>query len=266
MIGYDDYLVVEDWFLTEAVDKNIANIVNKARQHRQFIERLLFKTEKVKFDIERESIKFLYAHGVLKKGADGSVEFWVPIYKKKLLSAFYPYSNGEGKLFFRRIDLSDLLRENGDINFDRLIENYRDYVRRRSFRYIREKDETGQYLQIKEAALMYSFDTYLNNVLTEIEAKTYLEPHTGLGRSDLIVNHNNREYVIEAKIYRTSFQFKKGKIQVAYYCKSLGIKEGIYLVFVPNTVTLPAVRDEVENIDNIEVKTYIVLYDEDKDF
>ncbi|MCX6584896.1 MAG: ATP-binding protein, partial [Candidatus Aminicenantes bacterium] len=34
LIDYNDYLAVEDWYLTEAIDKNIANIINKARQHR----------------------------------------------------------------------------------------------------------------------------------------------------------------------------------------------------------------------------------------
>jgi hypothetical protein len=61
-------------------------------------------------------------------------------------------------------------------------------------------------------------------------------------------------------------RFEKGKKQLAFYCGSVGIAEGIYLVFVPNTVTLPTIKEGVENIDNIEIKTYIVLYDEEKDF
>ena len=267
LIDYDHYLNIEDWFLTEAIDKNIGNIVNKARLYRQFIERLLFKREKIKFDIERESIKFLHIHGLLKKGSGGFVEFWVPLYKKKLLSAFYPHSNGESDFFFRRIDLDELFFENGDINFDRLIENYKDYVKRRSFRYFREKDkDTGAYLQIKEAALMYSFDTYINNFLAEIGGKSYLEPHTGLGISDLIINYNNKEYVFEAKIYRNNFQFRKGKKQLAYYCRSIGVLTGIYLVFLPNDVKSPEVKDNKEELDGVAVGTYIIEYDEEKDF
>ncbi len=59
---------------------------------------------------------------------------------------------------------------------------------------------------------------------------------------------------------------EKGKKQLAYYSKSIDVKEGVYLVFVPNTVTLPGIKEQVETIDNTEIRTYIVLYDEEKDF
>jgi hypothetical protein len=46
----------------------------------------------------------------------------------------------------------------------------------------------------------------------------------------------------------------------------MGLKEGIYLVFVPNTVTLPVIQEQEETINGIRIRTYIVLYDEEKDF
>jgi hypothetical protein len=42
IIVYEDFLAVEKWFLTEAVDKNISSVINKAKQYRQFVEKLLF--------------------------------------------------------------------------------------------------------------------------------------------------------------------------------------------------------------------------------
>ncbi|HLP44402.1 MAG TPA: hypothetical protein VK469_00540, partial [Candidatus Kapabacteria bacterium] len=98
------------------------------------------------------------------------------------------------------------------------------------------------------------------------EGKSYLEPHSGLGRCDLIINIENNEYVIEFKIFRDIFQFEKGKTQLAYYTKSLGLKEALYLVFVPNTVNLADIREEEETVGDIRTRTYIVLYDEEKDF
>jgi len=92
------------------------------------------------------------------------------------------------------------------------------------------------------------------------------KPHTGPGRCDLVINIKNREYVVEFKIFRDMVRFEKGKKQLAFYCGSAGINEGVYLVFVPNTVTLPGIKEQVETIDNIGIKTYIVLYDEEKDF
>ncbi|MEA3445748.1 MAG: AAA-like domain-containing protein, partial [Bacteroidota bacterium] len=94
-IAYTDYLKVEDWYLTEAIDKNFSNILNKAEEHRHFVERLLFTEDKIPFKIDRPGIKLLYTNGLIKKDRDGSVTFWVPFYKKRLYDAFYPYSNGE---------------------------------------------------------------------------------------------------------------------------------------------------------------------------
>ncbi len=267
ILAYDDYLEVEEWYLTEAVDKNIGNIINKAKQHRRFVERLLFSGEKQKYLVNDERIKFLHSHGLLKKGKDGHVAFWVPMYRKAVYDAFYPYYNGERGLFFKNVDLGSFYIEDKRLNFDKIIDNYKEYVKKRSFKYFREKDEkTGAYKSIKEAALAYSFETYLQVLVQAFEGKSYLEPHTGLGRCDLLINIDNREYVIEFKIYRDNFHFEKGKKQVAYYAKNLGLDSAIYLVFVPNTVNLPAIRENEENIEGITIKTYIVFYDEEKDF
>lgn len=272
MIDYNDYLVVEDWYLTEAIDKNIANIINKAKQHRAFLEKLLFTGEKEKYQVNDEKIKFLHAHGLIKKDKEGYVEFWVPMYMKAVYAAFYPYTNGERGRFLKNIDLRTLfcLGEDGKsrrLNFDLIIGHYKDYVKRRSFKYFREKDPaTGRFKSIKEAALAYSFETYIQALVQVFEGKSYQEPHSGLGRCDLIINIENNEYVIEFKIFRDIFQFEKGRTQLAYYAKTLGLNEAIYLVFVPNTVNLAGVREQKETFDGIVIHTYIVLYDEEKDF
>ncbi|MGE5342745.1 MAG: ATP-binding protein [Candidatus Omnitrophota bacterium] len=272
IIDYNDYLTVEDWFLTEAIDKNIANIINKANVYRNFVETLLFTEEKQTYTVNDEKIKFLHSHGLIKKDKDGNVEFWVPLYKKAVYDAFYPYVNGEKSRFLRHVDLRTLLEPDEEgkgrrLNFDLIIDNYKDYVKRRSFKYFREKDkDTGDYKSIKEAALAYSFETYIQALVQVFEGKSYLEPHSGLGRCDLIINIANREYVIEFKIYRDLFQFEKGKEQVAYYAKQLGLTEALYLVFAPNTVTLPGIREQKEMVGGILIRTYIVQYDEEKDF
>ena len=266
-IDYDNYLKVEDWYLTEAIDKNISNIINKAKQHRRFVESLLFTGEKQPYRINDDKIKFLFSQGLIKKDKDGNVEFWVPMYKKAVYDALYPYSNGERRRFVRNLDLRTLLYPDGRLNFKLLIDNYKDYVKRRSFKYFREKDEkTGEYKSIKEAALAYSFETYIQSLVQVFEGRSYLEPDTGLGRCDLLINIENREYLVEFKIFRDIFRFEKGKKQLAYYARSLKLKEAIYLVFVPNTVKLAGVREQRETVEGVLIETYIVLYDEEKDF
>jgi hypothetical protein len=87
-----------------------------------------------------------------------------------------------------------------------------------------------------------------------------------MGRCDLLLNIGGKEYVVEFKIYQSPSKFKKGKEQLAYYSKTMGLKEGVYLVFVPNTVKLSTVQEQVETIGGITIRTYIVQYDEEKDF
>jgi hypothetical protein len=80
-----------------------------------------------------------------------------------------------------------------------------------------------------------------------------------------IVLHVN----VEGKIDSTEAylcKFKDGKAQLAYYIKSLGLQEGIYLVFVKNTVTNPKIIESVEFFEGIKISTYLVRYDMETDF
>lgn len=267
LITYEDYLVVEDWYLTEVIDKNVSNILKYAKKHRSFVERLLYTEEEVHFDIDREETKVLHTNGLIKKDDRGNIEFWVPLYKKRLYKAFYPYTNGEKKYFFNRLDdFFDLVKDDR-IDFDFLIQNYKDYVKRHTFKAFREKDpETGEYKSLKEAALKYSFETYISLFLDRIGAKFYNEVNTGLGRSDILINYKNQEYVIEAKVYRESYQIKKGLKQLAYYCNSVNIPEGLYLVFASKQLPLKGIVEGVQEVNGVKIRVYVVMYDEEKDF
>jgi hypothetical protein len=114
--------------------------------------------------------------------------------------------------------------------------------------------------------LVYSFETYLNAFLATVEGKSYIEAHTGLGRTDLLINVNNREFVIEAKVYSDITQFKKGKKQLAYYAKSLSLDTAIYLVFVESEITNPNVKEGREWVEGVFIKTYLIPYNLEKDF
>ncbi len=264
-LSYNDYLKVEHWYLNVAIDKNFANILNKAKQSRSFVEGLLFTENKVKFDIDRESIKLLHTNGLIKEDENRNVTFWVPFYKKRLYKAFYPYTNGEKTNMLRSFVVQELFDENNNLKFDTLIYNYKKYVKRRGFKVFRQKDEKNNYKSIKESALIYSFETYIQAFLQVVDGKSYREADTGLGKSDLIINVNSDEYLIETKIYYYESQFLKGKKQLAYYCKSLGLNKGVYLVFYPNNYTYPETFvEKKELIENIEITTYLIEFDESK--
>ncbi len=181
--------------------------------------------------------------------------------------AFYPYMNGEGERIGKMVDGDDYFTENGLLLIDKVIESYKKYALRRSFKYFREKSKNGKYLlTLKEATLVYSFETYLNAFLAVVEGKSYIEAQTALGRTDLLINVNNQEFVIEAKIYSDITQFKKGKKQLAYYAKSLSLDSAIYLVFLESDIKNDKITEIPETIDDVLIKTYLVPYNLETDF
>ena len=267
LLTYEDYLKVENWYLTKVIDKNVANVVKVAEQHRQFVERLLFIEEKIKFTIGRPAIEVLHTNGLITWDENDYVKFWVPLYQKKLFDVFYPYSNGETGIIMRSMPYYEIVDEQGNFNIKRLIGSFKVYIKKRSFRPFREKDKEGNYKSIKEAVIVYSFETYIHAFLEMVGAKSYREAQVALGNTDLIINDAGKEYLIETKIYRYDKQFQNGKKQLGYYANRLGIKEAIYLVFVPNNIQHPEkAKENKETHHGISVQTFLVFYDEEKDF
>jgi hypothetical protein len=264
-LTYEEYLKVEDWYLTEAIDKNFENILKVARKERNFVERLLFTGDKIPFKVDRPSIKLLHTNGLIKKDPNGYVTFWVPFYKKRLYDAFYPYMNGEQYQISRSIFAREYFDNSGEFLMEKLISSYKEYVKRRGFKPFFQKDKNGKYISIKESALIYSFETFITAVLIELKGKIYREADTGLGKSDMIINIANKEYLIETKVYYSPSRFDDGKKQLAYYCKSLGLEKGVYLVFCPSNIRYPeTVKECKENVNDVELSTYLVFYDDEK--
>ncbi len=266
IINYDDYLKVEQWYLTRVIDKNISNIIKVAKQHRKFVENLLFTSKSVRFSIDHPAIEALHTNGLIIWDDNNNIKFWVPLYKKRLFNVFYPYTNGEGGSIAKDLFADDYLLKDNKINFDKLIDNYKQHIKLRSFRPYREKDKNGKYKSIPEAAMIYSFETYISIFIDAIEGKIYREAQISLGNTDMIINVEGFEYFIETKKYYSPKNFKDGKNQIAYYCKKAGIKQGIYIVYIDNTVINTRIKEDNENINNVEVKTYLIRYDEKKEF
>ena len=50
------------------------------------------------------------------------------------------------------------------------------------------------------------------------------------------------------------------------YCNRKGISEGIYIVFIEDCIDMQGVVEGKEVINEVEIKTYLIKYDEVKDF
>ncbi len=263
-IDYSDYLKVEDWYLNLTIDKNISNIINKAKEERSFVERLLFTEDKIPFKINEPHIKQLHTNGLIKRDDEGFVTFWVPLYQKAVYDAFYPYTNGEKNEISITHIPSDFY-ENNKFNISKLIENYKNYVKRRGFKPFMERDKNGNYKSIKESALIYSFETFITAIVQELKGKIYREADTGLGKSDMIINIDGGEYLIETKVYSGVSRFEDGKQQLTYYAESLQLEKAVYLVYMAKRARKSeTLKDNKEKINNIEILTYLIEYDETK--
>jgi hypothetical protein len=141
-------------FLTTRIDRNIANIVNKAKQYKDFIMKVLFE-EDVEFNIEDEKIRFLYQHGAIDE-EKGMVTVKVPLYKMKLIRAFKPIYNSEKRHFpGLREDFNQYFTPQGKINMKKLLDRYRGYAKRRGYKAF----DTEQF---REGAGHYSLDGFIS--------------------------------------------------------------------------------------------------------
>ncbi|MEO0041297.1 MAG: hypothetical protein RL329_745 [Bacteroidota bacterium] len=266
IIEVADYLMVEELYLKEDIDKNISNIINKGNKYRSFVERLLFTEEKVPFQIYKAPIKDLFVNGIIIPDVQKFVTFRVPLYKKCLHDAFYPYLNGEQNRIQKNIDIDEYFTDAGNLNMPKVIEKYKEYAKMRGFRFFLDRDDKGKVVSIREAALMYSFETYISAFLGVVGGSSYIEPHINLGVADITIDINGQKAVVESKVYHNITQFKNGKTQTAYYASRMGLTEGTYLVFVDSEVTHRLVLEAVEVIYGVTITTYIIPYDLKTDF
>lgn len=237
-------------FLTERFDKNIINIVQKAKEKLDFMLRVLFCNEPIPFTVDHPDIAYLFAHGVVDN-IDGGVDIGVPLYSKRLIAAFRPLVNGESEYYVSAQDtFRDYITDDG-LNVNAILVKYRDYVRRRGFRAFDTE-------HLKEGAWHYSLDGFINFFIEQLGGETFIEVPSGRGRTDILILYREQKYIIETKIFTTQRRLAAGKHQLAAYLESENLCEGFYVVF-SNKHTK---EDELyfdEEINEKRLHTYIIL-------
>jgi len=247
-----DFYTTLGFFLTKKFDKNILNIVQKAKEKQEFMIKLLFKDEPVAFTIDDPNIAWLYANGVVDE-TDGYVDMPVPLYAKRLINAFRPSINGETQHYIHSANetINQYLTPDGYLNINELLKAYRAYVRRRGFRAFDTE-------HLKEAAWHYSLDGFINFFIQRLGGQTYVEVPSGRGRTDILIRHQCRTDIIETKVYSDNSYFKRGKGQLADYLKSESLSQGYYVVF-SNIHTEKDKLYSEEVIQEKRIYTHIIL-------
>ncbi|MEM7531340.1 MAG: AAA-like domain-containing protein [Chloroflexota bacterium] len=251
-IVLDDFYSTLKHFLTERTDKNILNIVHKSREKRNFMLRVLFGNTPIPYLVDDPTISYLKAHGVIQN-IDGVVGIPVPLYSKRLVTAFRPAINGEAQHYFTGPEgFSGYLTDDG-LNLHAMLRKYREYVRRRGFRAFNTK-------QLKEGAWHYSLDGFINFAIQGLGGDTLVEVPSSRGRTDIFIRFKEQKYIIETKIYTDDTYYKNGKYQLADYLDSEQLDEGYYVVF-SNRHGVDDTLDFDETIEGKRIITLIVRTD-----
>ena len=240
-------------FLNER-NTNIEHLLTNIRKDRRFetiLMRIVSYENSVPFNPDNNIINELATYGVITKGTDRRCEIVNPIYLYRIVQAFKPLVNGlERDYFPEDTDGFQYLTDTGQIQMERLLDNFRDFIARAGFR-ILQVPETPQ-----EFIGQHLLFAYLDQFVTSVNGAMYMEVPTRRGRMDLIILHNQRKYVVETKIWRSERSYFQGKQQLTAYLATEGVGEGYYVVFDHREVPKP--RTETEAIDGLTIRSYVI--------
>jgi hypothetical protein len=224
-IGMAPFYRTLDAFMRVYVDKNISNVVNKARQYPEIMRQILFDGP-ISFSTDDPAISFLHVNGVIDD-QDGMCNITVPVYKKRLYQSFKPLLNINGeKRHFRdpMISIRNFLLPNGYLDMVKVLDRYADYIRERgNIIFSGGKAQEGIY--------HYNLDAYLSSFMDFLGGRVFPEVPEGGGRVDLLVLQEQMRWIIEVKRFLGPDMLDRGKHQLATYIKRSGMNEGYLVVF-----------------------------------
>ena len=240
--------------LVDENNTNLTHLTTNIRRNPRFeslLMRIMLYDDGVPFNLRNDLINELATYGILTRGIDRMCKIANPIYLYCALQAFKPIVNGlERDYFPEDTDGCQYLTSTGQIQMDRLMDNFRDFIARAGFR-ILQVPETPQ-----EFIGQHLLFAYLDQFVTSVNGAMYMEVPTGRGRMDLIVLHTGRKYIVETKIWRGERGYAEGKRQLAAYLSTEGVMEGYYVVFDHREAPEP--RTETETIEGLTIRSYVI--------
>ncbi len=240
--------------LLEERNTNIEHLLTNIRKDRRFetiLMQIVSYEDSVRFNPDNDIINELATYGIITKGNDRRCEIVNPIYLYRIIQAFKPIVNGlERDYFPADTEGAQYLTSTGQIQMERLMDNFREFIARAGFR-ILQVPETPQ-----EFIGQHLLFAYLDQFVTSVNGAMYMEVPTGRGRMDLLILHNQKKYIVETKIWRSERGYADGKQQLATYLSTEDVTEGYYIVFDHREAPEP--RTETETIDGLTIRSYVI--------
>lgn len=240
--------------LLEEGNTNIDHLTTNVRRDQHF-KRILMRIASydtgVAFNPDDPRISELVTYGVIKNGDDRMCEIVNPIYQHRILQTFKPTINGlELEYLPEDTSFMDYLSATGQLEIERLLDNFRDFIARAGFRILQVPNTPQEYIG---QHLLYA---YLDTFVRIVHGDMFLEVQTGRGRMDLLIIHNQRKYIVETKIWEGDRSYQAGKQQLAAYLTLEGVKEGYYVVF--DHREKPEPRAETEIVNSVKIRSYVI--------
>ena len=233
--------------------RHLTTNVRRNRRFETFLMRIMGRDEGVDFNLRDDVVSELATYGVITKGADDMCEIVNPIYLYCILQTFKPAVNGLEDEYFPE-DIHDgflhYLTATGEIALEALLDNFRDFIVRAGFGILQVPDTP------RESVGRLLLLSYLDQFVKLIGGVMHIEVPTGRGRMDLLIQHKQRKYIVETKIWRGTVYYEAGKKQLAAYMKTEGAVEGYYVVFDHRRAPEPQV--EIETIDGVSIRSYVI--------
>jgi len=248
-IGMEPFYQTLDAFMRVYVDKNISNVVNKARQHPEIMKQILFDGP-VNFTAYDERLSFLRVNGVIVD-QEGQCAIPVPIYKKCLYQTFKPLLNGNDEVRHFKdpfVNEAVFLDAEGYLDMPLLLDRYAAYIfGRGNVIFAGEKYREGLY--------HYNLDAFLASYAGVFGGRVFPEVPEGGGRVDLLVLQGRQRWIIEVKRFLNMRGFEQGKRQVAAYIRRSSLTVGYLVVF--SDVHAEGSKGR-EMVDGLEVQWWIL--------
>ena len=235
---------------------NLTHLVTNIRRDRRFetlLMDILSYEEGIRFNPRDPLISELATYRVIVKGRDGKCEIINPIYLHCIIEAFTPTVNGLERDYFAEDNSNGFrsyLTAGGQLEIDRLLDNFRDFIRRVGFKILQVPETPQEYVG------RHLLLTYLDSFVKAVGGVMSFEVGTGAGKMDLLILHKQQKYIVETKIWRGNVRYEAGKKQLATYLKTEGVSEGYYVVFDHRKD--PEQRVQTEVVDGVQIRSYVI--------
>ena len=190
------FLAAQARLLTER-NTNIEHLITNVQRDPRFertLMRIAFYQSNITFTLHNEVISELATYGIIKEGENGMCQILNPIYLHCIIQAFKPIINGLEDEYLPEdspIDFTGYITETGHLQRHTLIENFKNFIARAGFRILQVPDTPQEFVG------QYLLFAYLDEFIRMVGATMHLEVPTGRGRTDIIIGHQGRKYIID---------------------------------------------------------------------